>query len=270
MTIAQALKQYPDIEADLLLGHVLKQSKEFLYMHDDEKLSPTQEKRFLNLTAKRKKGVPIAYLIGYKYFYGLKFKVNRNVLIPRPETEWLVNKALKIAKRKLTDEPNNKLRIIDVGTGSGCIATSLAKNIDQENVEIFATDISEKALLVAKQNAKQHQVSINFSQHDLLRGVRGTFDIIIANLPYVPVSDYKKFYENLKYEPKSAITDGTNNFELVINLLKQAMKSARPDAILLLEIDPATAPFIKKEFKASLYKDIHDLQRFVKVALTTQ
>lgn len=260
MTIAQALKKYSAIEADLLLGHVLKQSKEFLYLHDDKKLTSVQQNKFLGMTKKRQTGLPVAYLIGYKYFYGLKFKVNKDVLIPRPETEWIVDKTLQIIGKK-------PLSIIDVGTGSGCIAISLAKN---SKAKIFATDISNRALKVAKENAKINKVKIDFSKHNLLEGVKGKFDVIIANLPYVPVSEYKKFKKNLKFEPKLALTDGTNDFILIEKLLTQASGRLNSNGKILLEIDPLFAMPLKRivknlmpNKKCEVFKDLNKLDRYI-------
>jgi release factor glutamine methyltransferase len=263
MTIAQALKKHPKIEADLLLGHVLKQSREFLYMHPDKKLTPKQAAAFENMAMKRKKGMPAAYLLGYKHFYGLKFKVNRDVLIPRPETEWLVDEAARIIKRLRKQNPSKLIKIIDVGTGSGAIAVSIAKAVNDKKIQITATDISEKALLVAKANAKSNKVKINFKRSDLLAGVSGKFNIIIANLPYVPISDYKKLLQSLKYEPKLALTDGTDDFVLISKLLKQAKNNLAPNGIILLETDPASIKLFKS--KGKITKDIRGLDRFIRI-----
>lgn len=259
MTIAGALKKYSKIEADLLLGHVLKQSKEFLYMHGAQKLTAAQQKKFEAITTKRKDGVPAAYLLGYKYFYSLKFKVNRSVLIPRPETEWLVDETLKILKTK-----RSGAKVLDVGTGSGCIAISIAKNADPKKAKVFASDISAPALKVAMENAKANKVKITFAKRDLLQDVTGKFDIIIANLPYVPVSDYKKFYNNLKHEPKLALTDGYDDSRLIIKLVEQAERHLNTNGILLLEMDPKTTKYLKG-YKPKIHKDIHGLNRFAEI-----
>ncbi len=263
MTISQALKKYKDIEADLLLGHVLKQPKEFLYMHGDTKLSLKAQKTFETLATKRRAGVPAAYIVGYKYFYGLKFKVNRNVLIPRPETEWLVAKGLQIINKKLKAGSFQKIKVLDVGTGSGCIAISIAKNIDLKKVQVFALDISASALRVAETNANDNGVKISFSKNDLLTGKKGKFDLIIANLPYVPYSDYKKFLSNLKFEPKIALTDGTEEFTVIQNFLQQYGRHLKPTGTLLLEFDPKTVHLLK-DHKAKIYNDLHGLKRYAR------
>lgn len=268
MTIAEALKKYSQIEADLLLGHVLKKSKEFLYMNGSKKLTTKQALSIKNMAEKRLNGMPAAYLLGYKYFYALKFKVNRNVLIPRPETEWLVDEALKLILTKLKENPRKEVRILDVGTGSGAIAISIAHEMAINNlsnkVKVFATDISEPALKVAKNNAKANKVNIKFSRHDLLKGVKVKFDIIIANLPYVRNSDYRKQYLNLRYEPKVALTDGTDNSELIQEFLKQVPKFLYTKGMAILEIDPSTVKVVNmKKFK--IVKDINNFNRFLKL-----
>jgi release factor glutamine methyltransferase len=261
MTIAEALKKYSDIEADLLLGHVLKQSKEFLYLESNTKLTPRQKSTFEALAKKRRSGIPAAYILGYKYFYGLKFKVNHNVLIPRPETEWLVEQSLRMIANKLKVNPHEKLKILDVGTGSGCIAISIAANTDYKNVKVSATDISSQALQVAKKNAEVQNVTVNFSTHDLLRGVKGKFDIIIANLPYVPIDEYQKFYQNLKFEPKLALTDRSNTSEIIQAFMKQVEPRLNSGGALLLELDPTSVIYISP-YKPKIVKDHNGLDRF--------
>ncbi len=268
MTIAEALKKYKDVEADLLLGHVLKQSKEFLYLHPAQKLTAPQKANFERITKKRQAGMPAAYLLGYKYFYGLKFKVNRNVLIPRPETEWLVDETLGMIKRRLRTNPTKALRILDVGTGSGCIAISIAKNVDPRKVKIYATDISLGALTVAKENARENKVKVKFSEHNLLSDVKGKFDVIIANLPYVPISDYQHLNTNLKYEPKNALTDDSENFILIQRLLSQASKKLSTKGKLMLEIDPKAAVLFTNYSQVIITKDMHGLNRFISMPLT--
>ncbi len=228
-------------------------------MHPEKKLTALQQKKFTELATERKKGVPIAYLLGYKYFYGLKFKVTPDVLIPRPESEWLVGKVLDLCRTMA------KAKILDVGTGSGAIAVSIAKN---SKAKVSASDISSKALSVAKINAKANKVKVNFIKSDLLKSVADKFDIIIANLPYVPISDYKKLRENLKYEPKHALTDSTDEFNLIVEFISQLPNHLNPNGIALLEIDPKTIKVkIPRIFHRQLIKDIRGLNRFLMLTL---
>ncbi len=259
MTIAEILKQYNDIEADLLLGAVLNKTKEFLYLHPDKPLTKLQEQKFVAQAKQRRKGMPAAYLLGYKYFYGLKFKVTPDVLIPRPETEWLVEKGLGIIAAKIKRKKRH-IKVLDLATGSGCIAISIAKHAPK-GTEVTATDISPKALLIAKANAKANKVKVKYVQSNLFKKITSEFDVIIANLPYVPLSDYKKHHPGLKFEPKNAITDGGDTFKLLKQFLKEAPNYLSPGGAVIIEVDP-------KFFKAvdhtkwRVVKDYKSLNRY--------
>lgn len=261
MTVGESLKKYKNIEADLLLSHVLKKTKEFLFMHPEKLLTKTQEKYFTKLAKERQKGLPIAYLLGYKYFYGLKFKVTRDTLIPRPETEWLVENALRVINAKLLKKKTRGFKVLDMATGSGCIGISIKKSSLNRRIKVTATDVSTKALTIAKANAKANKVRIKFIKSNLFKNIAGKFDLVIANLPYIPISDYKKLYGNLKYEPKLALTDGGDNFKLLNRFLKEAPAHLNERAVVLLEVDPK---FFKQRNDTSwrIIKDIHGLNRF--------
>ncbi len=271
MTISVALKKYHKIEIELLLAHVLKKPKEFVFLHPDYNLTKKQYNNLTKFIKRRLKGEPIAYILGYKDFRGLRFKVNKDVLIPRPETEMVVDlviaseciraKQSKPSQEKIASSPdkalaprNDIVKILDIGTGSGCIAVSLAKEfrIADYELRIVASDISEKALKVAKENAKNilaknsHTPAygrigvsgIQFIKSDLLKNVKGDFDIIIANLPYVPVSDYKKLKANLKFEPKNSIFAKENGLVLIRKLLEQIAQRKNKPKLVYLEFDP--------------------------------
>jgi release factor glutamine methyltransferase len=263
MTVADILNKYAQIEIDLLLGQVLKKSKEFLYLHPDIKLAPLQQQKLTSLVQKRKKGVPIAYLLGFKYFYGLLFKVTKDVLIPRPESEWLIDESRKIIGRR------RNMKIIDVGTGSGCLAISLAK---YSPAQIQASDVSVKALAMAKQNAKSLNADVQFFKRSLLSGDKNRYDLIIANLPYVPAKAYEKFHDNLKYEPKLALVDGQGDMFLIRQLIDQLDQHLKKNGTTLLEIDPSFAKplqtYIKSvlpQKKVLIVSDINNLSRFIKI-----
>ncbi len=276
MTIHDLLEKFPNQESDILLAHVLKQSKEFLYLNPRTKVSAAQEAKYEILTKKRMEGVPIAYLTGVKEFYGLAFKVNRSVLIPRPESEWLVESTLEIIKKKFK-KPIKPLTVADVGTGSGCLAITLAVELSKlshdKHIAVDAYDISMPALHVAKSNAKTHQAKVKFIQNNLLSGVKKKYDLIIANLPYVPYSDYLILKEGLKYEPKLALTDKTDDFIIIQEFLKQAVSRLKPKGIILIETDPASIAVLKKTIrllytnkKIQVTKDLNKLERFIKIA----
>jgi release factor glutamine methyltransferase len=273
MTIAEALRKYTDIESDLLLGHVLKQTKEFLYMNLPKVLTASQQSKFERLATKRLQGWPVAYLIGYKYFYGFKFKVNRNVLIPRPESEWLVEEGVKLVRNSFARKSRKPFTILEIGTGSGCIAISLAKLLEKQWVEITATDISEKALQMAITNSLELNAKVKFVLSDLLNQITGKFDLIIANLPYVPLDDYVKFHENLKFEPKLALIDGSNQAQLVREFLSQTPAHLKPRSVILIETDPSCSAqkieLPRLKFCKSVSQDFRGLKRFIKLTLTS-
>ncbi len=260
MTIHEALSHKSAIETDLLLGHVLNKSKEFLLMNPAKNITQAQEKKFKDLCKRRSRGEPAAYLLGYKYFYGLKFKVNRDVLIPRPESEWLVDRALHHLKHYRTP------KVLDVGTGSGVIAVALSKSA---KIPVMASDISPKALAVARANNRALKTKVNFVHSNLLSRIKGQFDLIIANLPYVPLTDYKKLQQNLKYEPKLALTDGSDNSRLIAIFLKEAESHLAPKGTMLLEIDPASKTPIQsaltKQQSVKFFKDFRGLIRYAEI-----
>jgi release factor glutamine methyltransferase len=185
-------------------------------------------------------GIPLPYLTGKQSFYGLDFSVNPHVLIPRPETEMLVDAALEYIGKRGT-----QLIAADVGTGSGCIAISLAKN--QPGLKMLAGDISHDAVLVAKENASTHQIgqAITFWVGDLLSAVLQQFDCICANLPYIPSSRLPKL-EVSKHEPISALDGGEDGFLLIERLLEQSASRLKPGGCLFLEIDHTHASRISQ------------------------
>lgn len=274
MTIQQILKGKINVnELELLLGKVLNKSKEFIYLNPNLELNTRQIAKFNQLSAKFNQGVPVAYLLGYKYFYGYKFKVNKNVLIPRPESEWLVEHGLKYIK-KLLEGQAKRLEILDMGTGSGCLITTLELEVGiNSKIRFTAADISDKALKVTASNQKLHKGSAKLVQTNLFSKLRGKFDLVLANLPYVPAADYKALYQGLRYEPKLALTDGSDNSQLIIKFLEQASTHMHSASLCLLEIDPSSKHImqkwnkIHKRYKLGFYKDIQQLTRYASLTL---
>lgn len=267
MHISSAQTKFSDIEIDLLLSHLLKKPREFLCLEPNFLLSKSMIDRLKVLVKKRRSGWPIAYLIGYKDFYGLSLKVSRATLIPRPETEWIISRSLQIIKSI------PKPKIIDIGTGSGCIAISIAKHSPTANIK--AVDLSKAALKIAKENATIHKVKIKFTIQNLLLNDRSKYDLIIANLPYVKQTDYLKLKNQLSYEPKLALVDLKADFWLYDQLLCQAPKHLYPNGKILLEIDPSMKSKLiywrkKKMPSASLRftKDIQGLVRYCEISFS--
>lgn len=220
----------PTLDARLLLEFVLGKSHPYLVAHGDHPLTAAQEKKYRRLMDRAAQQEPIPYLTGQAYFFGRKFTVTPAVLIPRPETEQLVERALRSSNGR------TQLNIVDVGTGSGCIAVTLA--LELPNARIEATDISEPALAVARQNAELHSVTgrIQFHQGNLLEPVSFQPDMIIANLPYVSDTEWTGLSLGIKsYEPATALKGGPSGLELINELLIQAKEKLSPDSAIFLE-----------------------------------
>lgn len=270
----------PHLDAELLLSHILNKSREYLLTHNDQKINFWQKFKFDKFISKRCKGVPVAYLVGHKHFYGLDFIVNKNVLVPRPETELMVEFIMEHGTKSIEHST-----IIDIGTGSGCIAISLVKN---SNLECFATDISQKALKVAKKNTKKHGVEdkITFLQGNLLEpflnnpkylnNLNGPL-LIAANLPY-GWKDWKNNYCSmetigLKFEPEIALFTEENGLKLYRQLFEQIKKIQNMFHVpcsMFCEIDPRQvslmSELIKEELPQAIFetkKDLADLDRLV-------
>lgn len=295
MTIAQSLKlaiarlnagditDNPHLEAEILLSGILKKPREFLLTHPEHKLTKLQITNYKLRIKKRLKHLPLTYITGEKEFYGLKFKVNKNVLIPRPETELMVEEALKLVARN-----SKPVTLIDVGTGSGCVIVTLAKLLSQEsrimNHELWGIDISKKALTVARQNAKLHGVAknIKFIKGNLLSPIiRNSLFIIpdssliiLANLPYLTPFQIKNS-PTIKYEPESALAGGLDGLKYYRQLFKQIKKlrvasCELRDIYALCEFDPRQTArvkqLIKRELPQATYqikKDLAGLNRLV-------
>ena len=187
---------------------------------------------------KLKKGLPVQYIVGNVNFYGNILKVNENVLIPRFETELLVEKTVVYSKKKLK-EPT---KIIDLGTGSGAIAITLKKIL---NCNVDAIDISEQALSVAKENAKINNVEINFFKNDMLEGINEKYDLIISNPPYIAFDEEVEEKEK-KYEPHIALYAKNNGLEYYEKILKKAKKNINTPGIIAFEIGMSQGEKIKK------------------------
>lgn len=320
MKINEILNKYHKIEIELLLTHVLRKPKEFIFLHPGNNLTIKQFNNLQELIKRRQKGEPVAYILGYRDFMGLRFRVTRDVLIPRPETEGLVERVISYveARRGVPSEDGlprhaatGTLNILDLGTGSGCIIISLAKHLQNltnvPNCKLFASDISAAALKVAKQNAKtifgkksdtlEYVRNLRFFKSDLFQNVQGKFDIIIANLPYIPLKILRKhlhhknrvknifsikskniFYSAddpfaaLKYEPAFALTDGSNSWQIYRRFFEQVGNHLSPGGKIILEIDPASRKLLNEYQKKYLptgqikfYKDFNNFWRYAEI-----
>jgi release factor glutamine methyltransferase len=247
-------------EARWLLAFVLKTNLTDLIINGQKELSREQLKKFQNLIFKRKLRIPFAQIVSSQEFFDLKLKITPDVLIPRPETEILVEETMKIIGRGKGRGRKTPL-IIDVGTGSGCIAIALAKNVP--DIKVFAIDISQQALEIAKENAKKHNVSekISFLHGDLfepLRGIKNKVDLIISNPPYIATSQILELEPEVKdFEPIIAIDGGSDGLDFIRRLIEQSVIYLKPDGVLIFEIGYDQAEKVEKLLqKSGHYKDI--------------
>ena len=243
MTIKELIKQYSENEIIDIVTHVLGKNKTWVLVHADKKLSDQQLSKIRILIRQFKTGKPLAYLFGYKHFYGLKFKVTKDTLIPRPETELLVDQAALLIKNKSIKS------VLDIGTGSGCIIISIAKSLPKGKYNFMGSDTSGKVLAIAKQNAKTHKVKIKFLKSYLLDETGENFDLIIANLPYLDIT-WKN--DSIKFEPKQALFAGKNGLALIERLLNQISEQKNKPKYMLLEFDPRQKQDLSKLIKKYL------------------
>lgn len=236
------LKKYgsdtPRLDAEILLAHARGCQRIQLYTQFDELLSDAVRAQMRELVQRRAKSEPVAYLVGQREFFSLRFQVNRDVLIPRPDTETLVMEVLDAIKT--LPEP----KVLDLCTGSGCVAIAVAKN--SKKVEVTATDISTAAITVARVNAEYHKVTERTSivESDLFACISPEmkFDVIASNPPYIPSAEIDKLdAEVSKHEPRMALDGGPDGLDILRRIVTEAPKFAAPNAWLLLEFTPEQA-----------------------------
>jgi release factor glutamine methyltransferase len=222
------------LDADVLLAHVLGVGKEALFAHPERTLSDAEAAHFRELVDRRSRGEPVAYLRGFKEFYGLRFRVDPRVLIPRPETEVLVDAARElIAGRAVT--------VVDVGTGSGAIAVAIAAH--EHKIRVIATDSSRDALAVAESNALANGVAdrVEFRQGDLLAPITERVDIVCANLPYLPDASVERWVgerSSLAFEPRVAVVAGSDGLSVIRRCIHDLPRVLAPRGAALFECDP--------------------------------
>ncbi|MFH0776531.1 MAG: peptide chain release factor N(5)-glutamine methyltransferase [Patescibacteria group bacterium] len=210
------------IDVEVLLANVLDKPKEWLFIHSDFEVSMSQFQKFREFEKMRLAGKSVAAILGRKEFFGLEFSVDENVLIPRPETEILVEEILKISPKNL----------LDVGTGSGAIALAVAKNLP--NCRVVGSDISPAALEIARENAKNLGAKIEFIESDLLANISENFAMIVANLPYISENSTEIEFGVKKFEPSEALFSGADGLDAIRKLLEEISQlSEKPKNILL-------------------------------------
>ena len=260
--LAEADIEDAPLESELLLRHILKISQVELYQDPEREIEPAQAKKFWALVKRRLSGEPTAYITGHREFYGLDFYVDPHVLIPRPESELLVEKTLALA------QTHPAASIAEIGTGSGAIAISLALNLPK--AKIYATDISESALKVALSNCRRHGVAdrVQLLQGDMLAPLPEAVDIIVANLPYVSQAELSRLSD---FEPQLALDGGADGLAQIEKLCRQVSNRLRRRGFLLLEIgqgqEKAVTALLRRLFPSAGIEIFPDLSGIARVVL---
>jgi release factor glutamine methyltransferase len=254
------------LDAEALLLHVTGKNRAWLLTHGDEEFGGCTAARYGAMLQRRQLGEPIQYITGECEFYGLPFRVTPAVLIPRPETEHLVERALELARNR------NEPRILDVGTGSGAIAVAIAHGL--RSARVTAIDLSEGALDVARGNAGRNGVDVRLLRGDLLEPVAGElFDIVVSNPPYVPQSDAETLaVEVREHEPHLALFAGGDGLNIYRRLIPQALSALVPGGHVLLEIGYGQADAVRDLLEAGGFQAVQhvdDLQGIPRVMVAT-
>lgn len=235
------------LDAWLLMEAVCRINLTFYYSHKEEALTTEQQSEYEIAVKKRAERIPLQYITGEQEFMGLNFKVNSNVLIPRQDTETLVEEALKIC------QPGMKL--LDLCTGSGCIAVSLMKNA--HGMEAVGSDISKQALLVAKENARMHEVEVEWVRSNLFENINETFDLIVSNPPYVAQPELLQLMPEVRdFEPVTALDGGVDGLDFYREIIKQGKGHLNQDGYLYLEIGYDQGPAVTNMMCAAGYRDV--------------
>lgn len=250
--------------ARFLLMYMLDESPQLFSNKISEQLSKENEEKYFSLIEKHiEEDVPLSHLVGFEYFYDRKYKVTKDVLSPRMETEELIYKVIEYVKAT----NRNNLKILDLCTGSGIIAITLKKELEQVSVDIIASDISEKAIEVAKENAQNHNADIRFIQSDIFNNIDDKFDIIVSNPPYIDHKDEVTMQDNvLKYDPHLALFAEEEGMYFYRKIIEQANDYLDENGVIFFEIGYDQKDKIIKladmnGYSGEVYKDINGRDR---------
>ncbi|HIN04834.1 MAG TPA: peptide chain release factor N(5)-glutamine methyltransferase [Dehalococcoidia bacterium] len=255
----------PRLEAEVMVMSHMRMPRQDIFSNQENEVSGLQERELAVTVKRRLTREPLAYILGIREFYGINLLVNSEVLIPRPETESLVEHALFMA---LMGMETTELAIADVGTGTGAIAINLALHLPA--ARIYAVDSSDSALDVAAYNIRTHNVAdrVTLAKGDLLVPVPEPVDLIVANLPYMPTARIPALQPEIQWEPKLALDGGEDGLDAIRRLLSQAPSKVKEQATILLELDPEQVPAVEELAKTyfpnattSVEKDLAQLDR---------
>lgn len=238
-----------NLKCKILLTSLLRVRKEYLVIHNLDEVPENIVANFKNKLEELKNGKPIQYITNKQEFMGLDFYVNENVLIPQPDTEMLVEEAINVAKQNVTKS------ILDICTGSGAIAIALKKNLD--SVQVTASDISVEALEVAKENAKNNEVEINFICSDMFENIVGKFDLIVSNPPYIENEIIKTLPQEVQNEPYIALAGGEDGLDFYKIIAKQGKKFLNSQGYIAVEIGYNQRESVIEIFELEGYKEIY-------------
>ena len=250
--------------ARFLLMYIVDESPQLFSNSLSEQMSKENEEKYFSLIEKHiKEDVPLSHLVGFEYFYDRKYKVTKDVLSPRMETEELIYKVIEYVKAS----NKNKFKILDLCTGSGIIAITLKKELDQVSVDVIASDISEEAIEVAKENAQSHNATIKFIKSDIFNDIDDKFDIIVSNPPYIDRKDEVTMKDNvLKYDPHLALFAEEEGMYFYRKIIEQAKYYLNENGVMFFEIGYDQKDKIIKladmnGYSAEVYKDINGRDR---------
>lgn len=253
-------------EAELVLTHVLDCNRLSLYLNKDMNLSGDKSALVSSILKRRILGEPVQYILGETEFLGLKFKVDSRALIPRPETEILVEQALSQLRKMNIISP----KILDLGTGTGCIAVSIAKSL--KHADVWASDISSPALQLAGENAALNNVEIKFVQSDIFNALKfqnGKFDLIISNPPYISTGEFSALAKEISFEPPLALKAGADGLDFYRRIISQAADYLKDKGSLIFEVGINQAYLVKGMLEKegfdqlALVKDYNNIERVV-------
>ena len=244
------------LDSEILLSNVLNKSREKILVNSDQKLNSSSILKFKKYIRRRSKNEPVAYILGEKEFWSKKFIVNKDTLIPRPETELLVEKLVKLFKGK-------KISILDIGTGSGCIILSLLSNLEKSVG--LGVDVSNKAILIANKNAKRHELSnrVKFLNKSFESIFSKKFDLIVSNPPYIERKNIKNLSEDIKrFEPIMALDGGNDGLDLIKKVIYKSKRILKINGTLALEIGNEQIKKVSKILVDNNFRIIHVIKDY--------